>query len=65
MALELGDKGIRVNCISPAPTVVLREMFVSPNQEIISETQKVLDRQIFKRPVQPAEAADIVMFLSR
>ncbi len=64
MALELGGKGIRVNCISPAPTVVLREMFVSQNPQIIQETQKVLDRQVIKRPVQPSEAADIVLFLS-
>ncbi|OXA57430.1 L-xylulose reductase [Folsomia candida] len=64
MALELGDQGVRVNCISPAPTVVLHEMFVSPNPKIIQETQKILDRQIIKRPVQPSEAAEIVMFLS-
>jgi len=64
MALELGEHGIRVNCISPAPTVVVREMFVSPNPKIIQETQKILDRQIIKRPVQPSEAADIVLFLS-
>jgi len=64
MALELGDKGIRVNCVSPAPTSVLHEMFISPKPEIIQETQKVLDRQVIKRPVQPSEVADIVLFLS-
>jgi len=64
MALELGDHGIRVNCISPAPTAMLHEMFVSPNAEIIKETQQVLDRQVIKRPVQPAEVADMVLFLS-
>lgn len=64
MALELGDHGIRVNCISPAPTVMVKEMFVSQNPQIIQETQKVLDRQVIKRPVQPSEAADIVLFLS-
>jgi len=64
MALELGEHGIRVNCISPAPTVIAREMFVSPNPKIIQATQQVLDRQVIKRPVQPSEAADIVLFLS-
>lgn len=64
MALELGDQGIRVNCISPAPTAMLKEMFVSPNPKIIQETQRVLERQAIKRPLQPSEAADIVLFLS-
>ncbi|CAL8095739.1 unnamed protein product [Orchesella dallaii] len=64
LALELGDHGIRVNSISPAPTAMLKEMFVSPNPKIVHETQKVLDRQVIKRPVQPAEAADLVLFLS-
>jgi len=64
MALELGANGIRVNCISPAPTVMVKEMFVSSDPKIVHETQKVLDRQVIKRPVQPAEAADIVLFLS-
>lgn len=53
-----------MNCISPAPTCMLKEMFVSPNPKIIQETQKILDRQVIKRPVQPSEAADIVIFLS-
>ncbi|ODM97275.1 L-xylulose reductase [Orchesella cincta] len=64
LALELGDQGIRVNSISPAPTAMLKEMFVSTNPKIVHETQKVLDRQVIKRPVQPAEAADLVLFLS-
>lgn len=64
MALELGECGIRVNSISPAPTVMGKEMFVSSNPKIVQETQKILDRQVIKRPVQPIDAADLVLFLS-
>lgn len=57
MALELGPKNIRVNCICPTgvDTPLMRELPAAAGATIM--------RAVIKRPVEPKEAADLILFL--
>jgi NAD(P)-dependent dehydrogenase (short-subunit alcohol dehydrogenase family) len=61
LARELGPKGIRVNCVSPGWVFTERQIrdYLTPeNKSMIQERQCVPDF------IQPAEIADVVLFLA-
>ena len=64
MAKELGDLGgIRVNSVRPC--VVNTELVKNLPEDYRRDIVKpVSDRMVFKRPVEPREVANIVIFLS-
>jgi len=57
MALELGPSNIRVNCICPTgiDTSLMRQLPPAAGATI--------GRAVIKRPVEPKEAADLILFL--
>jgi len=60
LALELGDRGIRVNCVAPGPvwTPLVAQSF---DREKLKEFGKNYPMQ---RPAQPAELAPAYVFLA-
>lgn len=61
LARELGDKGIRVNCIVPGAVVTerQRELWLKPGDD-----QRFLDLQSLKFRLQPDEVARVALFLA-
>ncbi|QOV67168.1 SDR family NAD(P)-dependent oxidoreductase [Citrobacter sp. BDA59-3] len=59
IAAELGEKGIRANCI--APGIVDTEMLLTMPAQIIEETQKATD---LRRTGEPPEIAQAAIFLA-
>jgi L-xylulose reductase len=57
MALELGPHNIRVNCICPTgiDTQLMRQL---PPAAAVT-----IGRAVIKRPIEPSEAADLILFL--
>jgi NAD(P)-dependent dehydrogenase (short-subunit alcohol dehydrogenase family) len=61
LAHDLGEAGIRVNCVLPGAILTERQrrLWMSPEYE-----QEVLSRQCIKRNILPEEVARLVLFLS-
>jgi NAD(P)-dependent dehydrogenase (short-subunit alcohol dehydrogenase family) len=61
LAHDLGEAGIRVNCVLPGAILTARQkrLWMSPEYE-----QEVLSRQCIKRHILPEEVARLVLFLS-
>jgi NAD(P)-dependent dehydrogenase (short-subunit alcohol dehydrogenase family) len=61
LAHDLGDAGIRVNCVLPGAILTERQrrMWMSPEYE-----REVLSRQCLKRHILPEEVARLVLFLA-
>jgi len=61
MAHDLGEAGIRVNCVLPGAILTERQrkLWMSAEYE-----QEVLSRQCIKRHLQPEEVARLVLFLA-
>jgi NAD(P)-dependent dehydrogenase (short-subunit alcohol dehydrogenase family) len=61
LAHDLGEAGIRVNCVLPGAILTERQrrLWMSPEYE-----QEVLFRQCIKRNILPEEVARLVLFLS-
>jgi NAD(P)-dependent dehydrogenase (short-subunit alcohol dehydrogenase family) len=61
MAHDLGDAGIRVNCVLPGAILTERQrkLWMSPEYE-----REVLSRQCIKRHILPEEVARLVLFLA-
>jgi NAD(P)-dependent dehydrogenase (short-subunit alcohol dehydrogenase family) len=61
LAHELGDVGIRVNCVLPGAILTERQrrVWMSPEYE-----QEILSRQCIKRHIMPEEVARLVLFLA-
>lgn len=60
LAREVGEKGIRVNCIMPGLVQTDRnyEKWITPDIE-----RKVMERQCIKSVCQPDDVANLVAFL--
>ncbi|CAL8128803.1 unnamed protein product [Orchesella dallaii] len=61
MSVELGPHNIRANCITPS--VVNAPMVHGADPSIAAAVEKALSRNTVKRPIDPNEIADLVMFL--
>ncbi|ODM92550.1 L-xylulose reductase [Orchesella cincta] len=61
MAVELGPHNIRANCI--APGLVNSPMSQSIDPTMKAKIDQLLSRNAIKRPIDPNEIADLVMFL--
>jgi len=61
LAHDLGDAGIRVNCVLPGAILTERQrrLWMSPEYE-----REVLSRQCIKRHILPEEVARLVLFLA-
>ena len=61
LAHELGEAGIRVNCVLPGAILTERQrrVWMSPEYE-----QEILSRQCIKRHILPEEVARLVLFLA-
>jgi NAD(P)-dependent dehydrogenase (short-subunit alcohol dehydrogenase family) len=61
LAHELGEAGIRVNCVLPGAILTARQrrLWMSPEYE-----REVLSRQCIKRHIMPEEVARLVLFLA-
>jgi NAD(P)-dependent dehydrogenase (short-subunit alcohol dehydrogenase family) len=61
LAHDLGEAGIRVNCVLPGAILTERQrrLWMSPEYE-----QEVLSRQCIKRHILPEEVARLVLFLA-
>jgi D-xylose 1-dehydrogenase len=61
MAHDLGEAGIRVNCVLPGAILTARQrrLWMSPEYE-----REVLSRQCIKRHILPEEVARLVLFLA-
>lgn len=60
LARECGPKGVRVNCVMPGLVRTSRNYskWITPEVET-----RVLEKQCLKRIIEPAEVADLVLFL--
>jgi len=65
LALELGSREIRVNCVNPGPTdtELLRQHFVKNNIFNQEAYEKFANSLLFKRLVHPEDVAETVAFL--
>ncbi len=61
LALEFGNRGVRVNAVNPSLTVTDMSAGITGNEEIMA---KFRDRIPLGRPAEPAEIADAIVFLA-
>ena len=61
MARELGEKNIRVNCVSPGAIMTERQRRLWMTPDYLAE---IMQRQSLKRELMPAEVARLVLFLA-
>jgi meso-butanediol dehydrogenase/(S,S)-butanediol dehydrogenase/diacetyl reductase len=61
-AVELGPRGIRVNCVCPGPTLTAMTV---PTLEANPDVEAVIRRNVpLKRLAEPGEVAEVIAFLS-
>lgn len=65
MAVELGEYGIRVNCVRPAMVRTEQVGTLAGNQnQVLQNVMKANSRKILNRLVEVSEVGDAVLFLS-
>lgn len=66
MAIELGGKGILVNCVAPGSILTdgTRQLFYGENGKFKDSVRRLLDHVPLDRPGTPEEVANAVLFLA-